>query len=82
MTLTEAIALVDGGATLVVDFQGVETPFVIWVRRETYCDFPRRRKWEHDEMGPIHLRFWGVAGVQWLHISEKQLDGFLQRNFR
>lgn len=82
MTRQEVIKRLNKGDTLEMEFEGLESSFVVWIRREEICNFNRRRLWEHEDIGPIHMRFWGNGGVQWLHITEKQLDGFLRRNFQ
>lgn len=80
MTKKEALEILHSGKALEVNFKG-ESFFEVRVYLRGYCDFSRRRQWEHDQIGPVHIRFWGDGGVHWIHISEQQLDAFLDRNF-
>lgn len=85
MTRLEAIKAIRNGESLTVDFSaklyGIERDIEIWIRKENSCNFQKRRKQEHKTIGPIHLRLWSVASPHWLHITPKQLLGFIRRNF-
>lgn len=80
MTKKEALKILHSGQALELDFRG-ESFFEVKIYLRGVCDFSRRRRWEHDEIGPVHVRFWGDGGVHWIHITEKQLEGFLNRNY-
>lgn len=85
MTRLEAIRAIRRGERLEKDFSaklyGIERDIEVWISKEDSCNFQKRRKHEHKTIGPLHLRFWSVAYPHWLHITSKQLLGFIRRNY-
>jgi hypothetical protein len=56
--------------------------FEVWIRIEEICNFTRRRQPDHIKYGPIHLRLSAGWPPHWLHITPKQLLGFIRRNYQ
>lgn len=87
MTRLEAIRVVRSGKYLETTFDpetsGVVQHLQVWVQYETGpCNgFSKRRVFEHDAYGPIHVRFWSVSWPDWIHINSKQLLSFIRRNY-
>lgn len=86
MTRLEAIKLIRNGGELVKQFRpdwdGVEKDLEVRLVYQKSCSgFSLRRVHEHHTHGPIHVRLWSVAWPDWLHISPKQLLGFIRRNY-
>lgn len=86
MTRLEAIKSIRRGERLEKDFSaklyGIERDIEVWISYSKNCSgFQARRRHEHHTIGPIHLRFWSVAYPHWLHITPKQLLGFIRRNY-
>lgn len=85
MTRLEAIRAIRRGDRLEKDFSaklyGIERDIEVWIRKEDTCNFSKRRRHEHKTIGPIHLRLWAVGNPHWLHITPKQLLGFIRRNY-
>ena len=87
MTRLEAIRLVRSGQYLETYFypetSGVVQTVQVWVQYEPGpCNgFSKRRVFEHDAYGPIHVRLWSVGHPDWVHISPKQLLSFIRRNY-
>lgn len=84
MTRLEAIKHVRRGERLDVMFtpdqHGVTSSFMVAVYYMDVCNFPRARRPDHDRIGPIHLLFFSGSAI-WIHITPKQLLGFIKRNF-
>lgn len=85
MTRLEAIRAIRRGGKLEVDYSaklyGIERDMEVSISKETTCNFQKRRRHEHHTIGPLHLRFWAVSTPHWLHITSKQLLGFIRRNY-
>lgn len=85
MTRLEAIRAIRKGQRLIVefsaDYHGIERDLEVWVSKEDSCNFSKTRKHEHQSIGPIHVRLWEVSHPHWLHITPKQLLGFIRRNY-
>lgn len=85
MTRKEAIQKIRKGERLEVVFtpeqHGVSQGFVVMLYHTEICDFPRQRLHHHATIGPIHCMFWSGGNPRWIHISPKQLLGFIKRNF-
>ncbi len=85
MNRLQAIKHIRAGQTLVKIFEedryGIDGELVIWLRYMDICDFGRTKKQAHDNVGPIHCRFWEGGKPHWIHISPKQVLSFIKRNF-
>lgn len=85
MTRLEAIRWVRGGQTLSKVFTSeadlVSQTLEVWVRHTVICDYVRHKQPAHENIGPLHVRFWSGAMPHWIHISPKQLLSFIKRNF-
>jgi hypothetical protein len=85
MTRLEAIRRIRNGERLIKqfwpDWDGVERELEVWINHQDHCDFRRSRQDEHSRIGPLHLRFWSVSWPHWIHITPKQLLGFIRRNY-
>ncbi len=85
MTRLEAIRYVRSGQRLIKifwpDWDGVSSELEVWINYQKICDYSRRRQPEHDRIGPIHVRFWSGSTPHWIHITPKQLLGFIKRNY-
>lgn len=85
MTRFQAIQAIREGKRLEVVFNpethGVSQGFVVMVYHTEICDFPRQRQPHHESIGPIHCLFWGGGRPSWVHITPKQLLGFIRRNY-
>lgn len=85
MTRLEAIRFLRAGNALIKQFtpenDGVSMELEVRIYAVDICDFSRHRQPEHESIGPIHLRFWEGRNPDWIHISHKQLLGFIKRNY-
>ncbi len=85
MTRLEAIQHVRQGGRLEVVFRpdthGTSQSFVVMMYHTDICDFPRERQDAHERIGPIHCMFWAGNRPHWIHVSPKQLLGFIRRNY-
>lgn len=86
MTRLEAIKHIRAGRQLNKvfgpDMYGVVRTLEVMIQYTKYCDYPRRRMWQHEEIGPIHVRLDSIWPPHWIHITPKQLLGFIRRNFK
>ncbi len=85
MTRLEAIKAVRRGeridAIFTPDSHGVSRNIIVAMYYVDVCDFPRRRRSDHETIGPIHCMFFAGGYPDWVHITPKQLLGFIRRNF-
>lgn len=85
MTRLEAIRHLRNGGRLEKifrpDWDGVERELEVRMIYRHWCDFPRDQQWKHKAHGPIHVRLWSASWPNWIHISPKQLLGFIRRNY-
>lgn len=85
MTRLEAIRSIRRGQKLIKMFypewDGVERELEVRISHRPWCDYPRREQWKHEAHGPVHVRLWGAGPPIWIHISAKQLLGFIKRNY-
>lgn len=85
MNRREAAHAIREGKRLEVTFtpetHGIVQAFIVMVYHTDVCDFPRERLHHHATIGPIHCLFWSGGHPHWLHITPKQLLGFIRRNF-
>jgi hypothetical protein len=60
---------------------GVSGELEVIIQYTKYCDFQRAKQWAHQEVGPIHVRFWSGSNPHWIHITPKQLLGWIKRTY-
>jgi hypothetical protein len=85
MTRLEAIRAIRNGTRVDTLFtpeeHGVSGKFMVMIYHLDICDFPRARQEAHDRIGPIHCLFYSGGSPHWIHITPKQLLGFIRRNY-
>jgi hypothetical protein len=86
MTRLEAIRSIRKGERLEEVFtpkeHGVSRQFVVMLYHIKNCDLPRASSREgHKSIGPIHCMFFSGGTPRWLHVTPKQLLGFIRRNY-
>lgn len=85
MTRLEAIKKIRKGERIEASFRpethGVSTELFVMMYHMDICDFRRERQYQHATIGPIHCMFWSGGTPHWLHISPKQVLGFIRRNY-
>lgn len=85
MTRLEAIRAVRKGTRIDTLFtpkeHGVTQQFIVMIYHLDICDFKRTRREGHERIGPIHCMFYSGGTPQWIHITSKQLLGFIKRNY-
>jgi hypothetical protein len=85
MTRLEVIRAIRKGTRIDTIFtpeqHGVSTQLMVMLYHLDICDFPRERQDGHERIGPIHCLFYSGGAPRWIHITPKQLLGFIRRNY-
>lgn len=81
MNKQEALEHLMDGKELSKEFEG-ETVFEVRIQITELCNFSRHKKYQHEDVGPIHVRFWSIGNPHWIHITWEQLFSYLDRHFK
>jgi hypothetical protein len=85
MNRLEAIKSLRAGNGLSITFtpaqHGVSSDFLTIIRLENQCDLNERFWKNHAAYGPLHMGFISGSVFTWIHITPKQLLGFIRRNY-